>query len=101
MMLLFSTHITPRLCYIIAFISKELFDDPAAIRITDDAGYFGETTGPRFNYSEAEFPDCFRLRPNRLLFEQGIHPLAISCFIHNGEKAFFPTDGDLPFDILA
>ncbi len=101
-MLLFSTHITPRLRYIIQFISKELFDDAAAIRITDDAGYFSEATGPRFNYSEETFPDSFQLRPNRLLFEpSGIQPVAINCFTCNGQKVFFPTDGDLPFDIFA
>jgi hypothetical protein len=101
-MLLFSTHITPRLRYIIQFISKELFDDPAAIRITDDAGYFSEATEPRFNYSEETFPDSFQLRPNGLLFEPpGIQPVPINCFTYNGQKVFFPTDGDLPFDIFA
>jgi hypothetical protein len=100
-MLLFSTHITPRLSYIVEFLSKELFDDPAAIRITDDPTFFCEATGPRFNYSEESFPDCLHLRPNGLLFETSIEPVTISCFTHNDYQAFFPTDGDLPFDILA
>src|SRR5580692_1334416 len=100
-MLLFSTHITPRLWYIIQFVSKELFNDPGAIRITDDAGYFSDARGPRFNYSPETFPDTFQLRPNNLLFEPGIQPVAINCFIYNGQKVFFPTEGDMPFDIFA
>ena len=100
-MLLFSTHITPRLQYIIEFISKELFDDPATIRITDDAAFFSGAAGPRINYSETAFPDCFHLRPNGMLFETNIHPAAVTCFVHNDQKAFFPTDGDLPFDLFA
>ena len=101
MMLLFSTHITPRLCYIVEFISKELFDDPSGVRITDDAGYFSEATGPRFNYSGEEFSGCFRLRPTGLLFETGIRPVEVGCLTFESQKALFPTEGDLPFDIFA
>ena len=100
MILLFSTHITPRLQYIIEFFSKELFDDPAAIRITGDQTFFSAATGPRFNYSDEEIPGCFHLRPYGLLHETGVHPIAITCFTHDDQKAFFPTDGDLPFDIF-
>jgi hypothetical protein len=100
-MTLFTSHITPRLRYIVEFFSKELFDDPAAISITDDPAFFSAATGPRFNYSEETFPDCFHLRPTGLLFETGVHPVVITCFIHKDQKAFFPTDGDLPFDIFA
>jgi len=101
MMLLFSTHITPRLQYIIEFFSKELFDDPAAIRVTGDKTFFATATGPRINYSTESFPNCFQLRPGGLLDETGIHPISITCLTHNDQKAFFPTDGDLPFDIFA
>jgi hypothetical protein len=100
-MLFFSTHITPRLQYIIEFFSKELFDDPAAIRITGDKTFFSTATGPRFNYSDEEIPECFHLRPAGLLHETAVHPISITCFIHDDQKAFFPTDGDLPFDIFA
>jgi hypothetical protein len=100
-MILFSTHITPRLRYIIEFFSKELFDDPSAIRITGDKTFFSATTGPRINYSTENFPNCFQLRPCSLLHETGIHPISIPCLTVNDQKAFFPTDGDLPFDIFA
>ena len=100
-MILFTSHITPRVCYIIEFVSKELFDDPAAIRITNDLTFFSQATGPRFNYSEETFHDCLYLRPNGLLFETSIQPVEITCITHNDQKAFFPTEGDLPFDIFA
>lgn len=109
-MLLFSTHITPRLRYIIAFFSKELFDDPAAIRITDDKTLFSAASGPRINYSAEDFPasgdpgaraDYFLLRPHSLLFETGIRPVPVQVTTIKDQKTFFPTDGDLPFDIFA
>jgi len=101
MLLLFSTHITPRLLYIIEFFSKELFDDPAAIRIITDQTAFSTATGPRINYSTESFPDCFQLHPNGLLHETGVHPISITCITHDDQKAFFPTAGDLAFDIFA
>ena len=118
-MLLFSSHITPRLQYIVDFIGKELFSEP--IVITDDKEEFVQTVGPRLNYSEIEIDTeddgeadtggpgdglashdpIFSLRPAPLLFESGIFPQEIECFDLNFHKAFFMTAGDLPFDIFA
>src|SRR5580693_1450053 len=100
-MLLFSTHITPRLQYIIEFLSKELFDEPTAIHITSNKTFFSAATDPRINYSTENFPGCFQLSPNGLLHETGIHPISITCLTHQNQRAFFPTEGDLPFDIFA
>lgn len=100
-MLLFSTHITPRLRYIVEFFSKELFDDAAAIGITSDRTTFSMSTSPRINYSAEEFPGSFHLRPHPLLFENDIHPIPIVTFVYNNQKAFFATEGNLPFDVFA
>ena len=101
-MLLFSTHITPRLNYIVAFVSKELFDEPVKIIITTDKEAFTAATGrPRINYSPLPIPDCFTLRPSGLLSEFGIHPIKIECFVSGNKTAFFPTDGDFPFDLFS
>ena len=108
-MLLFSSHITPRLNYIVDFIGKELFGDHTPITITTDAVAFAAATGPRINYSHHDSPGCFTLRPAAtpphapaaLLFESGIRPIEIECFSANGQAAFFPTEGDFPFDIFA
>jgi len=98
-MLLFSPHITARLRYIVGFFSKELFETP--LRITTDIDEFLAAPGPRINYSDIPLPDIFSIAPTPLLFESDITQQQIKCFEYKGHKAFFPTAGDLPFDILA
>ena len=69
-MLLFYTHtITPRLQYIVDFISTELFD--TGITITTDAAAFTSFAGPRFNYSAGDFSDHVDPCPNA---HQAVHP---------------------------
>src|SRR5579872_1100854 len=98
-MTLYAPHITPRLRYIVDFCSKELFDEP--IRITDDLGEFNATRGPRINYSHVSIVPAFSISPAGLLSESGITPRVITCFEANGRKAFFPAEGDFPFDIFS
>ncbi|GGB13444.1 DUF7033 domain-containing protein [Puia dinghuensis] len=98
-MILFCTHSTPRLKYIVDFCSKELFDSP--FHITTDLSEFVAATGPRINYSSTPIPGAFHLQPAGLLFETGIVPQSITCFEYDGRKAFFATEGDLPFDIFS
>ncbi|MEO6315767.1 MAG: hypothetical protein ABIU63_01880 [Chitinophagaceae bacterium] len=100
-MLLFYAHsITPRLKYIVDFISKELFDDPIIFTSNDEE--FASFTGPRLNYSDNDFSEHeFYIKPVKLLFETGIQAQPIDCFEVNYQKAFFQTNGDYPFDILA
>ncbi len=100
-MLLFSPHITPRLSYIVDFISHELFDQHTPITIATDVAAFAAATGPRINYSPHDIPGCFTLRPIPLLFESTIRPIDIECFTFNDQKAFFPTAGDFPFDLFS
>ena len=100
MMLLYNPHTTPRLNYIVGFVSKELFDEP--IEITNDKGRFSGYPGPKLNYSDTEIAESdFFIRSHPLLFETGILPQTIECFDLNFHKAFFPTEGDFPFDIFA
>ncbi len=100
-MLLFYTHtITPRLQYIIDFISKELFDEP--IRFTTDADQFRQSAEPRINYSEQDFSEQeFYIKATPLLFETGIKTQPVECFEVDYHTAFFQTSGDYPFDLLA
>jgi hypothetical protein len=98
-MILYTAHITPRLQYIVDFCSAALFDDP--IRLTTDKAEFAAAAGPRIDYSATPDKDAFSIRPAALLFESGITPRIITCFLHNGRKAFFPTEGDIPFDIFS
>jgi uncharacterized protein DUF7033 len=98
-MTLYAPHITPRLRYIVDFCSKELFDLP--IRITDDRVEFDATEGPRINYSGETIAHAFFISPAGLLSGSGITPQVVTCFEVNGRKAFFPTEGDFPFDIFS
>jgi hypothetical protein len=118
-MIFFSQHITPRLSYVVDFVSTELFDEPARINITSDQSAFAAAPGHRINYSAQDIPGCFRLCPAArspeasvdssalssplaaLLFDSGIRPLTIQCFPFKDQKAFFPTEGNFPFDIFA
>jgi hypothetical protein len=100
-MIFFSQHITRRLSYVVDFVSTELFDEPTRITITTDQSAFAAAPGPRINYSAQDIPGCFRLRPVPLLFDSGIRALTVQCFTFKDQKAFFPTEGDLPFDIFA
>src|ERR1700742_2571341 len=99
-MLLYSTHTTPRLQYIVDFFSRELFDDPIVIETDKDV--FIHAPGAKLNYSDNEFAEHeFFIHSSSLLFEQDIRPQHIDCFELNYQKAFFQTNGDFPFDILA
>src|SRR5450432_102612 len=100
MVLLYSEHITARLEYIVEYVSKELFDEP--VRITSDKTEFLQSSLPLINYSDTDLAETdFFIRKTPLLFETGISPQPVECFDLNYHKAFFQTQGDLPFDIFA
>lgn len=100
-MLLYTIQETPRLQYITAFISKEIFRE--AIRITTDKALFALHKGPKINYSQVEISGTeFWIMNADLLFQKDIKEQAIQCFNHKDYKAFFKTTGGhFPFDILA
>jgi len=99
-MVLYSSHITARLQYIVAFISKELFDEPVVI--TDNKEAYLQSSDPKLNYSDGEFSeDEFYIKPVSLLFENDIKQQPVHCFELNYHKAFFQTRGDCSFDIFA
>src|SRR5687768_13743849 len=100
-MLLYAEHISPRLRYVVDFISKEFFQEPA--ECTSDREYFLKSTDARINYSASPVSDHeFWIVPVSLLFETGISPQKINCFQHNRNTVFFKTgSSDLPFDIFA
>lgn len=100
MLLLYSYNITPRLQYIIDFIAGEFHADP--FKITSSKKDFASHDGARINYSENRITEAeIWVKPNGLLFESGIGKQNPECFTINGNKAFFRTSGDYPFDIFA
>jgi hypothetical protein len=98
--IVFSHTITPRLQYVLDFIGKETIGKP--FRGIDDIETFRQHTGPKINYSKEKIADGeFRIQSTEFLFEKGCKGQTIECFEINSYKAFFKTDGDLPFDVFA
>ncbi|MEO7923688.1 MAG: polysaccharide deacetylase family protein [Chitinophagaceae bacterium] len=99
-MLVYSSTISARLRYISDFIGQELTGKP--FLLTTDKQEFLEYPGAKINYSESRFgQEKIWLQPHDLLFESDVHQQKIACFEEEGQKIFFRTAGDLPFDIFA
>jgi hypothetical protein len=103
-LLVYTPAATPRVRYAFSL----LFDSALKARYaftTDPAAYLA-AAGPRLNYSMAPLAaQEIWLPAGPLLHEQGVEPLAISFFQHQGLPAFF-RQGDaqgaaLPFDLPA
>jgi hypothetical protein len=100
MLLIYSHIITPRLQYVVDFLSKELFDEP--IQTTSNVEQFIASDSPRLTYADAPVTEqTFFIKNHPLLFEKGVRAQSIQCFACNQHKAFFQTSGDFPFDIFA
>jgi hypothetical protein len=99
-MIVYSQTISPRLRYIGEFIGKEI--STGAVLFTSDEEEFAGYKGIKINYSKSMVsPDEFWISPHALLSEKGIREQRITCFDFSGNKVFFQTNGDLPFDIFA
>lgn len=99
-MIVYANTITPRLKYILDFISNEIA--AKTFLITDKKEEFISYNGPRINYSKEQISDKeLLITPHSLLFENDIHHFPVECFELNGSKAFFRSEGDFPFDIFA
>ncbi len=99
-MLLYYSSITSRLRYITDFFGKEITGRP--FELTTDKEYYIKSNTAKINYSpERISPEEFWISPHSLLFENKITEQVVQCFEVNGQKAFFKTAGDFPFDIFA
>lgn len=96
MFIVFTQHISPRLEYIATTIfGKETI-------ITRDVLKFSNSSLQKINYSTTNFnKDSLWVVPYGLLEQTGIETIDTTCFEWNGLKAFFKTNGSIPFDILS
>jgi hypothetical protein len=63
---------------------------------------FKNYEGAKINYSDTRTGDAgIWIKPHSLLFEKGVKEQVIECFTEINYKAFFKTEGDLPFDVFA
>ena len=95
-MIIYTSHISSRFEYIV----ETLFEN--SVSITNQKSEFENYTGAKINYS-SEILSCnaVQVTPHQLLFEKNICQQTIECFEWNELKAFFKTNGDIPFDIFA
>lgn len=94
-MVIYAESLTPRLQYIVSELLPE-------VQLTDSVAAFHDAPGPRINYSAKKFEAGELLvRPCGLLTETGIRKQKLQLTEWAGYKAFFPTQGDIPFDIFA
>lgn len=95
-MIIFSTHITKRLQYIV----NTLFE--ADVVLTDNIHLYKASTSFKINYSSQKIiDDELWITPHTLLFQTNIQPQIINCFKWNELTVFFKTEGTIPFDVLA
>lgn len=99
-MLIYCTHNTPRLQYIVDFFAEQL--PGTGWRITTNAADFISYDGPKINYSNQVLStNSLRILPQGLLFASDILPQQITCSKQGGIKVFFQTESDTGFDIFA
>ncbi len=94
-LLVYASQFTARVSYIV----KQLF--PFS-ELTDSREKFISYTGVKISYSNEKFSaNTLWVAPYGLLTETHIHEQNIQCSEWKGEKIFFTTDGDIPFDVLS
>src|SRR6266487_5834059 len=98
--ILYSPQTSARLNYIIDFFSTQISGEPTII--TTDIVKFKNADAVKINYSAtATGENEIQISPHTLLFEKGIVHRLVECFEWKGLKAFFKTEGNIPFDIFA
>ena len=99
-MIIFSHTLTPRLQYVVDFLSQ-YYRAPIKL-ICDEEKYLANTDPHKVNYSYHHLlPNEVWIHSHVLLFESTIRPVKIECFQHRGYKAFFKAEGDTGFDLFA
>ena len=99
-MIVYTNRITPRLQYVSDFIGKQITGE--LFQLTTNTDQFINYKGPKINYGyDTVSNDEFLIVNYPLLFEDSIKKQNTSCFEFNGNKAFFKSDGDYPFDIFS
>ena len=106
-MIIFSHTLTPRLQYVVDFLSK-YYGTPIRI-ICDDEKYLANPDPFKINYSFHRLSNNeIWINAHVLLFETAVRHVKIECFTQTAlssskgaYKAFFKTEGDFGFDILA
>lgn len=99
-MIIYSHTLTPRLQYVVDFLSQ--YYHTTIKLICDEETFLAHPDPHRINYSYHRLQDNeIWIHSHVLLFESTIRPVKIECFEHRGYKAFFKAEGDTGFDLFA
>lgn len=99
-MIIYSHTLTPRLQYVVDFLSQ-YYNTPVKL-ICDEDKYLSHVDPYKINYSYHRLMDGeVWIHSHVLLFESTIRPVKIESFDHNGYQAFFKAEGDTGFDLFA
>lgn len=97
-MIIYSHSITPRLQYVIDFISA-YYNHAFILTVNREKYLASEST--KINYSHESLSEGeIYIHPHSLLFETSIRPIQSECSVHNN-IVFFKTEGSLGFDLFA
>jgi len=101
--LVFTTHITPRVRYIFELLLGERLG--LQPDFTDSHDAFLQASGPKLSYGQERIPDVLHFHAHGLLTESTIRPLQPDVITDGqGHVIVFPSDehkGELPFDPFA
>lgn len=99
-MIIYSHTLTPRLQYVVDFLSQ-YYNTPIKL-ICDEDKYLSHADPYKINYSYHRLLDSeIWIHSHVLLFESTIRPVKIECFDQHAYKAFFKAEGDTGFDLFA
>ncbi|MDQ6609304.1 MAG: polysaccharide deacetylase family protein [Bacteroidota bacterium] len=99
-MIIYSHTLTPRLQYVVDFLSQ--YYQTTIKLICDEEKYLATTDPHKINYSYHRLlPDELWIHSHVLLFESTIRSVKIECFEQHGYKAFFKAEGETGFDLFA
>ena len=98
--LIFSHSISPRLQYVVDFLS--LYYGHSFKLVYDPEKYSSSDEPCKINYGYQRLSENeIFIHSHALLFESTIRVVKIECFQKNNFKAFFKTEGEVGFDLFA
>lgn len=99
-MIVYTHSQTPRLQYVVDFIAQ-YYGIPFKVTSNEEK-YLAAEVACKLNYSfHRLLNNEIWIHPHPLLSESAVRPVKAETFDYAGSKAFFKTEGDLPFDIFA
>lgn len=100
MLLVYLPYLTPRAEYIFKTLLPAV--GVSSFSFTNDPEAFINFDGVRINYSDTQLTaNELWIKPVDLLFEHNVWEQTTEVFTWDNLKAFYATEGDLPFDVFA